>query len=212
MDRKTFDTWNKVANVYADTFMELQLYNQSYIKFYTALPSSRSRVLEVGCGPGNVAKYILNERPVLEWLGIDYAPNMIQLARKFNPTAHFKTMDGRCISDLKKTFDGIICGFFIPYVSTSEAKKFISDCHKLLNTSGILYLSFIDGDPASSKYLTSSQGDQVYFYYHRKSQLIQELQDIGFALLHTTPVTYTKNDSSPEIHTILIAQKTSLPL
>lgn len=204
---KTFETWNKVANIYADTFMDLELYNDSYTRFYQALTTPTSTVLEVGCGPGNVAKYILSQRPLLDWFGIDVAPNMIRLAKQYNPKASFKQMDGRNILSLNASYDGIICGFFLPYITPKEANTFVQDCYKLLHINGIFYLSFVDGKPEDSGYITSSQGDQMYFQYHLENELNEHLAQVGFTTLHTLSVNYPKRDGSTEVHTIIIAQK-----
>lgn len=207
--RITFATWNKVADRYADAFMDVAVYNETYTKFIKRLPSPTSKILEVGCGPGNVTRYVLSKEPALEWLGIDIAQNMIELAEHYNPQAAFLTMDGRKVRSIDATFDGIICGFFLPYISAQEVQTFISDCHALLNSQGILYVSFVHGDPETSGYINNSEGDQMYFYYHCEKQLKQYLNDIGFLLLESIPVPYTRKEGATETHTILIAQKTT---
>ncbi|MFT5861965.1 MAG: ubiquinone/menaquinone biosynthesis C-methylase UbiE [Flavobacteriales bacterium] len=188
--------------------MDVDVYNDTYTKFTKSLSLPTSTVLEVDCGPGNVTRYILSKEPALEWLGIDIAPNMIQLAQHYNPRAVFLEMDGRKIRSLDAAFDGIICGFFLPYIYAKEVQTFIADCHKILNSQGILYLSFVDGDPETSDYIKNSQGDQIFFYYHREAQLNKLLKDLGFLLHDCIPVTYTRKDGCTEVHTVIIAQKT----
>lgn len=205
--RTTFATWNKVADQYADAFMDLDIYDDTYNKFIEILPSPTSTILEVGCGPGNVTRNILSKKTSLDWLGIDIAPSMIERAKEFNPKANFLIMDGRAIHTLNSSFDGIICGFFLPYISTKEVDRFIMDCHKLHSSKGILYLSFVNGDPDNSRFINNIQGDQMYFYYHRKGIIVSQLIQQGFQLLHNIPISYQKKEGSTEIHTILIAQK-----
>jgi hypothetical protein len=72
---------------------------------------------------------------------------MIELAKVNNPAAEFMVMDLRDISQLNKKYNGIICGFGLPYLSESEAKSFINECYNLLLENGVLYLSFVEGDP-----------------------------------------------------------------
>ncbi|TCV19528.1 hypothetical protein EDC17_100450 [Sphingobacterium alimentarium] len=45
---------------------------------------------------------------------------MIELAKKNNPTAHFDVMDSRHIGELTDSYDAIICGFCLPYLSDQE--------------------------------------------------------------------------------------------
>ena len=100
--QETFDTWNKVAQLYEDKFMYLTIYNDSYDFVCKHLQQSNSKLLEVGCGPGNITKYLLTQRPDFDILGIDIAPNMIQLAEQNNPTATFKVLDALKINELNE--------------------------------------------------------------------------------------------------------------
>ena len=121
--KETNDTWNKVAILYQDKFMDLDLYNYSYDIFCGLLAKQNSKILEIGCGPGNISKYLSSKRDDLVIEGIDYSPNMIDLARKNIPAAKFQVLDVRQIEILEGKFDGIVCGFCIPYISRSECSK-----------------------------------------------------------------------------------------
>jgi tRNA G46 methylase TrmB len=56
------------------TFMNLDLYNDSYDAFCSLLSQEKPPILEIGCGPGNITKYLLSKIPSAHWLGIDIAP------------------------------------------------------------------------------------------------------------------------------------------
>ena len=45
-----------------------------------------SKLFEIGCGPGNITKYLIYKNPNYKILATDAAPNMIALAKKNNPT------------------------------------------------------------------------------------------------------------------------------
>ena len=104
MDRykETFDTWNKVASIYQDKFMDMALYNDTYDYICNSIAKPKAKLLEIGCGPGNITKYLLSKRPDFDIFGIDIAPNMIELAKKNNPTANFDIMDSRQINNLNQ--------------------------------------------------------------------------------------------------------------
>jgi 2-polyprenyl-3-methyl-5-hydroxy-6-metoxy-1,4-benzoquinol methylase len=59
MDRykETFATWNKIASIYQDKFMELELYNDTYDFICSSIDKPKAKLLEIGCGPGNITKY-----------------------------------------------------------------------------------------------------------------------------------------------------------
>ncbi len=206
-NEETFQTWNKVAKAYQDKFMDLDLYNDSYDYFCKAVKKDDARILDAGCGPGNITRYLLSKKPAYKILGLDIAPNMIKLAEQNNPGAGFRVMDIREIGSMETTYDGIICGFSLPYLSPEESLQLISDAYELLNEAGVLYLSFVEGDPTQSGFQTASTGDRSYFHYHSLAGFTEHLQYCGFGELVTFNLEYNKNETDKEVHTIIIAKK-----
>lgn len=208
MDRnkETFDTWNNIASLYQDKFMNLDLYNDTYDFICKAIATPNAKLLEIGCGPGNITKYLLSQRPDFDIFGIDIAPNMIELAKKNNPTANFAVMDSREIKNLDKKYDGIIVGFCLPYLSPTESNELISNSYDLLNENGLLYLSFVEGNPEESDFKVGS-GGRVYFHYHNLDDLITQLKKFNFDQLEIFKVKYKTSETEFDIHTILTAKK-----
>ena len=208
MDRykETFETWNKVALLYQDKFMDLDLYNETYDFICNSISKDKAKLLEIGCGPGNITKYLLSERPDFDIFGIDIAPNMIELAKKNNPSASFAIMDSRQIDEIKTKYDGIVCGFCLPYLSQTDSRKLITDCYKLLNENGLIYISFVEGDPNKSDFQVGSSGDRSYFYFHSLDDLKTQLIESEFTELKTFKVEYKKTETEIDIHTILTAR------
>lgn len=209
-NQETFDTWNKVALLYQDKFMNLDLYNETYDAFCDAINETGSAILDIGCGPGNITKYLLSKRADFKVLGIDVASKMIDLARKNNPAANFDTMDCRDISTIQSKFDGIISGFCLPYLSPAETGKFIADCYQLLNNNGVFYASFVEGNPDESGFKVSATGDRVFFYYHDLPALEKQLYECNFINLKTFKVNYQRSEDEFEMHTILMAKKNAV--
>jgi 2-polyprenyl-3-methyl-5-hydroxy-6-metoxy-1,4-benzoquinol methylase len=209
MDRykETFETWNKVALLYQDRFMYLDLYNDTYDYICNSVANQKAKLLEIGCGPGNITKYLLSQRPDFAIFGIDIAPNMIELAKKNNPTASFAIMDSRQIDQIKTKYDGIICGFCLPYLSQTDSQKFITDCYNLLHEEGLIYISFVEGHPANSGFKVASTGDKTFFYYYNLDDLTSELSKNHFEQLKIYTVDFQRNETEFEIHRIIIAKK-----
>lgn len=208
--QETFTTWDKLAQIYQDKFMEFDLYNDTYETFLISINNySSAKVLEVGCGPGNISKYLLSKNPELQITAIDASEKMIELAKMNNPSVQCIEMDAREISKLTDQYDAIICGFCIPYLSQSDCKNLITDCKNLLKNAGTLYLSFVEGDDSKSGYQVGSSGDKIYFYYHPLDLLQETLKAHCFKTEHLIHKQYTKADKTEEIHTIIIASKIS---
>lgn len=202
----TFEAWNKVAQLYQEKFMDLKLYDVTYDIFCELILERHPEILEIGCGPGNITRYMLSVRPDFNILGIDVAPNMVDLARRNNPVAQFEVMDVRNMDKLKTKFDGIVCGFCLPYLSKEDCQKLIEDCKNLLTDEGIVYLSFVEGNYNNSGYQFGSSGDKTYFYYHELENLSANLNENGFEIMNLQHKHYDKKDEV-ETHTILIARK-----
>jgi len=207
--KETFDTWNNIASLYQDKFMNVNLYNDTYDFICTAIDKPKAKLLEIGCGPGNITKYLLSKRPDFDVFGIDIAPNMIELAKQNNPTAHFAVMDSRHIHTLETHYDGIIGGFCLPYLSQTEGEELISNAYNLLNDKGLLYLSFVEGDPDKSDFKVGS-GGRVYFYYHTLNDIISQLNRFQFEEINTFKVKYKTSETEFDIHTIVTARKKAI--
>lgn len=201
--QRIFEAWNRVAALYQSRFMDLDIYNDSYQLFCDLLPQ-QARVLELACGPGNITRYLLQQRPDLKITGIDIAPEMIRLAQQNNPNALFETGDIRHIADCAASYNAVLCGFGLPYLSPEETATLLKDCNTLTDGKGILYISFVPGDPAQSGWQTSSSGDQMYFYYHDPVILEQQLLDARWQLYRELEVPYTHIDGSTSVHVIFI--------
>lgn len=204
---ETFETWNKAAAQYQDKFMELDLYNNTYDYICNTIIKDKAKLLEIGCGPGNITKYLLSKRPDFEIFGIDIAPNMIKLAKKNNPSANFAIMDCRQISNLKTKYDGIVCGFCIPYLSQKDSEKLLSESYNILNKEGLIYLSFEEDDPTKSGFQVGSKGDRMFFYFHNVDNIQKQLIKSKFNAIKTFKIEYKKSETEVVLHTIITAKK-----
>jgi 2-polyprenyl-3-methyl-5-hydroxy-6-metoxy-1,4-benzoquinol methylase len=198
--------FNKLANLYESKFMDVSLYADSLEVFCGNMPLENVKVLEMACGPGNITQFLLSKRPDLDILGTDLAPNMVDLAKKNNPTARFEVMDVRDISTIKEKYNGIICGFGLPYLSKKDAILFIQNAAKCLKTNGLLYISTMEGDYNSSKSEKGSTGDEIFMHYHELDYLNTAMTESGLNMILTERKQYAKAEKIVT-DLILIAQK-----
>lgn len=205
---ETLQNWNQLAQAYQDKFMEMDLYNTTYDQFCEAITKDDARILELGCGPGNITKYILAQKPNYEILATDTAPNMIELGKINVPKAQFQLLDVRDMLSLNQTFDAILGGFVVPYLNTIETEQFIADSFQLLNNNGILYFSCIEKETSYSETQTSSDGKvSMEVNYHQASYLVESLQKNNFQLLSLFRIDYPKPSGISDVHLVIIAQK-----
>lgn len=203
---RVFNAW---AQGYNDAFMDTALYHASFDRFCDAIEARNAEVLELGCGPGNITKYLLSKRPDLRILGTDLAPNMLELARANNPEAEFQLLDARTFSNLGRSFDAIMCGFILPYLTPGETAELMSDAHARLRDKGVLYISTMEGDPARSGFKPSSsgKGGSAYIQYYEGSFLTRTMQATGFTVLHLDRKAYAGRDGSLTTDLLIVAQR-----
>ncbi|MFN0216096.1 MAG: class I SAM-dependent methyltransferase [Saprospiraceae bacterium] len=177
------EMFHKYAVDYQSKYMEQSMYHQSFDLFCDSIPNENAEILEIACGPGNITQYLLKKRPDFKILGIDLAPNMIELAKINNPAAAFQLMDCRDIATLDKQYDGIMCGFCLPYLSKEESIQLIRDAALRLRSGGVLYMSTMEDDYGKSGIQTNSGGDQLYMYFHQADYLVQALEETSFNII-----------------------------
>jgi len=205
--QKAVEVFNKCANLYEKRFMNFDLYNDTFDLFCQTIEKKNPEVLELACGPGNITKYLLEKRSDLKVLGTDLAPNMIKLAQKNNLSADFQLLDCRDFLKLNKTFDGILCGFGLPYLSKEEAVQLIKDASVCLNQKGVLYLSTMEDNYNKSGLKKGSTGDEIYMHYHQADYLTDTLMKFGFKIISEQRKSFPEQDGTNTTDLILIAQK-----
>jgi len=201
------EIFNHYAIDYQNKFMNVDLYQHSFDLFCNNIPKENAEILEIACGPGNITKYLLNIRPDFKILGIDLAPNMIELARINNPEAKFEVMDCREIGLLPNKYDAIMCGFCLPYLSKEESIKLINDATLQLKSDGVIYISTMEDDYNNSGIQTNSYGDQIYMYFHQSDYLTQALQANGFKIIDLTRQDYPTQAETKTTDLLILARK-----
>lgn len=133
-----YDAWEKLAH----------RYNNQWVQKYSLGPTRREvkkyvlplleknnelKILDIGCGTGQLIKEISEHYSAVRYLGIDVAKNMIDIARRSNngERIEFKNVS---VDDFvcEEKFDIIICTHAFPYFPDKNAamNKISSLCRK----------------------------------------------------------------------------------
>jgi ubiquinone/menaquinone biosynthesis C-methylase UbiE len=206
-NQKAVEIFNKLADAYAEKFMDIEPYRNALDFFCNCLQHGKKSILDLACGPGNLSRYLLHKRPDFQLLGTDLAENMVLIARRNNPEASFEVMDSKNLSWLKQSFDGIVCSFLLPYLSLTETEELFKVIYKKLEPQGVLYLGAIEGDYASSGFKKGSSGDEIFMHYYDEATLLEKLHVAGFEILKTEHIFYPMADGSKEKDILMVARK-----
>lgn len=203
---KPVEAFDKAAKIYQDKFMDVSVFADTFNFFCDNIPTKNADILDIACGPGNITQYLLDRNPDYNMLGIDLSTKMLDLAQVNNPTAQFQLMDCREINKIEKRFDGIMCGFCLPYLTREEAIELIANISGLLKPDGVFYLSTMEDDYAKSGLIVSSLGDQVYLNYHQEDYLVKAFEQNNFEVIDTKRFKSTDKDGVIVIDLVLIGK------
>ncbi len=199
--------FDKLAKLYEQKFMDVTLYRESFDFFCDHLQHGEAELLELACGPGNITQYLLNKKPGLKILATDMSQNMINLALANNPTISVAILDSRHMSTLTKTYDGIVCGFCLPYLSKEEAVELIKDGSKILRAGGLFYISTMEDDYVKSAYKKGSTGDEVFMHFHEAAYLSEAIDNTNMKIIYLERKKYPGPDGTETTDLLIVAEK-----
>jgi len=202
------NVFDRYTKEYMDKFMEVTLYKDTFAYLLEKLPPGAA-VLELGCGPGNIVKYLSTQRPDLKFLGIDLAPQMIRAAKKQNPGAAFRRLDIRHAGQIKGPFSAVLAPFCIPYLSYHDLVRLFTDLGHLVAEGGLVYLSCMEGAKGKQGFEKTSftAGSELYISYYRREDMERLLQEKGFEIKGFYTKDYPETDGSITVDLFYIAKK-----
>ena len=107
----------------------------------TVLPPT-GKVLEIGCGYGHVLSQLAQERPDLQFLGIDRDVNAIDFAQeKWKlPNLQFRHVS---LEGIKAPFDLVLILDVIHHLPEGDENHIFKESHRLLEEDGLLFVKDI---------------------------------------------------------------------
>jgi ubiquinone/menaquinone biosynthesis C-methylase UbiE len=124
--------WDLYAKCY-DSIATLQPYQALLSKVVENIPKSTSRLLDAGCGTGNVLAAIKKMHRDIKCIGIDFSPAMLGYAKKKLPLVHFRQLSlNEKLPFPDKYFDVVTCIKVLfavpdPEYTVKELKRVLKD-------------------------------------------------------------------------------------
>lgn len=126
-------------------------------------PAAGDRILDIGCGPGN----ILDHLPEVDYFGFDFNPSYIESA-----TAHYghrgqffcqRVSEAQVFLEQPESFDIVLAIGILHHLDDAEAIHLLEIAKRALKKGGRLVTfdgCYVDGQSRSSKYLLSRDRGQ----------------------------------------------------
>jgi SAM-dependent methyltransferase len=125
------ETWTRAATSYLESAAKLTTH-AVHLLIEAARLTSESRALEVGCGPGHIAKMMADTGAKVT--GVDLAPGMVQVARELYPHIAFQEANAEHLPFDAETFDVVLVNFAIHHFA--RPAKACREIHRVLKTGG----------------------------------------------------------------------------
>lgn len=200
----TIDAYNKNFSGFTDKFMNYSPYAIHVIDF-AGLLEDGFKVLDIGCGPGNVAKQLCALKK-LAITGIDLSSEMLKIAKANVPDGIFHLQDSRKASFPLGYFDAVVLSFSIVHLDDDEANAILINALKWLQSGGYLYLSFMEGKQPGFE-TTSFSTQPLYFNYYQETEIKELLKENGMDCFRSVRQDYLETDGSNTTDIFLFGKK-----
>ena len=198
------DTYNKIAQEYDKEFGNDYSDTPYVDKFLNYLEGKK--VLDIGCGVGNLTKYIMDKGFNVE--GIDLSKGMLNIAKQKYSDIKFYEMNMKEIT-LRKEYDGIMLAYSLFHLTKKEVIEVLPKYYDLLNSNGkiLLILQYGQGERIVNEPL--KEGLKIFINYYSQDEIIEILKNNRFKILYTD---LKKSESEFELGNdklVIICQKTN---
>jgi len=185
--------WNLSASVYADAFGNVTQLIQPTLD--SAAVSAGSRVLDVATGPGIIAAAAAARGAIAT--GVDFAENMVSVARQRYPTIEFRVADATELPFADNSFDAVVMGLALFMIV--EPDKALAEAHRVVTAGGKFACSVWDWPVPGMDLFYSRMGKYVpeepllggkppLFGVSDRDVLAKALSDAGFVDVVVEPL------------------------
>lgn len=109
------------------------------------------RVLEVGCGTGNLAVMAARRHPSTTVVAVDPGPRALARARRKSPAGEVTFVHGygQALPHPEGSFDHVLCAFVLHHLSPEAKRGALAEVRRVLRPGGTLHLVDLGGEPPS---------------------------------------------------------------
>lgn len=180
MTRFVEDTYAKTAQAYAKEFFG----DRPELRFINLLIKNLkqgSKILDLGSGPGQFAKYLSKKGFTVE--GIDSSDEMLAIARARVPAVPFTKMDMRELSFTDHEFDAVLAAYSIIHIPTAELSGVLAEIKRVLKADGYALFIVQQGKPDQLLDVPWAKGEKIFVNFFTKTRISDLLLQAGFSII-----------------------------
>ena len=175
------ESYDRVADEYArriyDELRDKPL-DRELLDRFSAVIAGRGEVCDVGCGPGQVARYLRDAGTAV--FGLDRSPGTLEQARRLNPDIFFREGNMMSLDLPNEAIAGITAFYAIVNIPEESLPLIFREMHRVYcDLAGYCCLPFM---PATKFFMSVSCGGGLsqwisFFFSRARSGVIWRLQD-----------------------------------
>jgi ubiquinone/menaquinone biosynthesis C-methylase UbiE len=177
------DSYNRLANEYAThLFGELQHkpLDRELLNRFAFEVKGRGEVCDMGCGPGQVARYL--HQAGVDVFGLDLSPEMLEQARTLNPDIRFREGNMLALELEDQVLAGITAFYAIVNLPEESLPLVFREMRRVLQSGGLLLLGFHTGDEVVRVEEMWKQPVTLQFFFFQPSAVRRHLESAGFEI------------------------------
>jgi ubiquinone/menaquinone biosynthesis C-methylase UbiE len=177
--------YERNVEVYEKTFadnLEVNEFDRTVIDDALATQDAESTIIDLGCGPGQVASHIaqVGHRPV----GLDLTPSMLAVARRREPRLALVCGDLLVLPIRSSSADAIVAFFAIHNLPRNVLPAGLAELRRVLRRAGTLVFGTHEGRGQVVLDEQGAEAGSVVVTYYQSEELVGLLRENEFSVRH----------------------------
>lgn len=181
--RSICQSYDRLADEYARRlFNELHQkpLDRELLSRFVVEVRNRGEVCDMGCGPGQVARYLCDAGASV--VGLDLSPRMLEQARRLNPDVRFREGDMTALDFANGVLAGIAAFYAIVNIPKESLTLVFKEMLRVLQPGGLLLLAFHIGDETLRLPELWGRPISMDWFLFPTLQIRRFLEDAGFLI------------------------------
>ena len=163
--------------------LEAKPFDRALLDRFAARLAGQGPVWDLGCGPGHVARYLLDRGVTVA--GLDLSAALIACAKQCNPTIPFDQGDFRRLPAPDHAWAGIVAFYSIIHLPREEVTPTLVEWRRATRPRGLLLLAVHLGENALHLEEWWGQRVNVDFGFFQTQELVGYLEASGWHIEET---------------------------
>jgi SAM-dependent methyltransferase len=140
-------SYDAIAEQYAEHYfdeLDGKPFDRDVLARFAAAVKDRGRVCDLGCGPGQIARYLAARG--VDAFGIDASASMVATARRLNPTLQFRQGDFFHLPLADNELAGVAAFYCLIHCARGVLGRAIVEIHRVLMSGGRFLMAVHAGE------------------------------------------------------------------